>query len=59
MNMNATCLDDRLNSLIVTAAVFGVLLTSALGFQSQLAAEPQLAQAPSVTLPTVYIVAAR
>jgi hypothetical protein len=59
MNMNATRLDDRLNSLIVTTAVFGVLLTSALSFQAQLGAEPQMAQAPAVTLPTVYVVAAR
>jgi hypothetical protein len=59
MNMNATRLDDHLNSLIVTATVFGVLLTSALTFQSQLAAEPQMAQAPAVTMPVVYVVAAR
>ncbi len=59
MNMNATRLDDRLNSLLVTATVFGVLLTSALTFQSQLAAEPQMAQAPAVTMPVVYVVAAR
>ena len=59
MNMNATRLDDRLNSLIVTAAVFGVLLTSALSFQSRMAVEPQIAQAPAVTLPAVYVIAAR
>lgn len=59
MNMNATRLDDQLNSLIVTAAVFCVILTSALNFQARSAAESQLAQAPVQMLPTVYIVAAR
>lgn len=59
MNMNATRLDDQLNSLIVTAAVFCVLLTGALNFQARDAAEAQIAQATVQTLPTVYIVAAR
>ncbi|MFT3955033.1 MAG: hypothetical protein QM722_11785 [Piscinibacter sp.] len=45
MNMNTTRLDDQLNSLIVAAAVFGVLLTSALNFQASDAAEAQIAQA--------------
>lgn len=59
MNMNTTRLDDQLNSLIVAAAVFGVLLTSALNFHASDAAEAQIAQAPVQTLPVVYVVAAR
>jgi hypothetical protein len=59
MNMNATRLDDQLNSLIVSAAVFCVLLTSALNFQARNEAEAQIAQAPVQTLPTVYVVAVR
>lgn len=59
MNMNATRLDDQLNSLLVTAAVFCVLLTSALNFQAREAADAQIAAANVQTLPTVYIVAAR
>jgi hypothetical protein len=59
MNMNATRLDDRFNSLLVTAAVFCVLLTSALNFQAREAAEAQIADANVQTLPTVYIVASR
>lgn len=59
MNMNATRLDDQLNSLIVSAAVCCVLLTSALNFQARDAADAQIAQAPVQTLPTVYVVAAR
>ncbi|MFT3955034.1 MAG: hypothetical protein QM722_11790 [Piscinibacter sp.] len=59
MNMNTTRLDDQLNSLIVAAAVFGVLLTSALNFQASDSAEAQIAQAAVQTLPTVYVVASR
>jgi hypothetical protein len=59
MNMNATRLDDQLNSLLVTAAVFCVLLTSALNFQARSAADAQIANANVQTLPTVYIVASR
>ena len=59
MNMNATRLDDQLNSLLVAAAVFGVLLTSAINFQAREAADAQIAQAGVQTLPTVFIVASR
>lgn len=59
MNMNATRLDDQLNSLLVTAAVFCVLLTSALNFQARNAADVQIAAATVQMLPTVYVVASR